>query len=101
MPKAKTEKQPRRPWMPKASVDGSRNKLSVQTGECYSVPKRNALLGHEKARRNLKHILPSVRNQPEKATYLHDSNYMAFWKSWNFRHDKNQLLPGVRGGKDK
>ena len=57
--------------------------------------KENELLGHEKAQRNLKHILLSEGNQSEKATYLHDSNSMALWKSWNYRH--NEKLVVARG----
>lgn len=46
--------------MPKSS-DDSMNKVSIQTGKCYSVLKRNELLGHEKMRRNLKRMLVSER----------------------------------------
>ena len=57
--------------------------------------KENELLGREKAQRNPKHILLSERNPSEKVTYLHGSNDMALWKSWNYRH--NEKLVVARG----
>ena len=61
--------------------------------------KKITLLGQEKTWRILKHVLLSERSQSEKAAYLHDSNYMTFWKSWNNRHNKKLLV--ARGSRGK
>ena len=36
----------------------------------YSVIKKNKLSNYDMTSKNLKHILQSKRNQPEKATYI-------------------------------
>ena len=49
----------------------------------YSTLKRNELSNHEKTQRKLKWILPSERNQSEKATYCMIPNILKSPKCGN------------------
>lgn len=89
-----TWKQPRCPLI------GECIKNSGAFRQWSIIQEWNKLSSYGKTCNKLKYVLLCEGSQSEKCIF-YESNYMIFWKRWNWRQRKDLRLPGVREEKDK